>query len=162
MRRLVARSLGQRHSIRSGKAFKVRKILEENPNFTVTDCCDNLLAAANVYDINSGKGAVVLYNLNINWDREIMRLPQSPEFGFPCAIKLFSANFVCVGYVSGKLACYSLSHHRELRRGPYEQVTQGRTNGILMQPTPQGSIYCVGGCTVRTGACSGVPRVRLL
>ena len=153
MRRLVARSLGQRHSIRSGKAFKVRKILEENPNFTVTDCCDNLLAAANVYDINSGKGAVVLYDLD--WDREIMRLPQSPEFGFPCAIKLFSANFVCVGYVSGKLACYSR---------PY-LGNQGRiynSHPLLMQPTPQGSIYCVGGCTVRTGACSVAPRVRLL
>jgi len=136
MRRLVARSLGQRKSVRSGKAFKVRKILEENPNFTVTDCRDNLLAAANVYDISSGKGVIALYDLDS--DVEIIRLKQNPEFGFPCAIKLFSEELVCVGYVSGKLACYRVSPTSDGDR--LVMVT-------YMHPTPQGSIYCMGGCT---------------
>ena len=139
MRRLVKRSLDQRHSIRSGKAFKVRRILEENPNFTVTDCCGNLLAAANVYDINSGEGVIALYDLDS--DAEIIRLTQNPEFGFPCAVKLFSMEFVCVGYVSGKLACYRLLN-----------PDSSRVHDLYLtnlQPTPQGSIYCMGGCLVR-------------
>ena len=142
MRRLVATSLGQRHSIKSGRAFKGRKILEENPNFTVTDCCDNVLAAANVYDVNGGEGVVTLYDLDS--DAEIMRLTQNPEFGFPCAVKLFSAMvFVCVAYTSGKLACYGLHDPDSSRRHDLYLTN--------LQPTPPGSIYCVGGCMVSKG-----------
>jgi len=137
MRRLVAKSLGQRHSIKSGRAFKGRKILEENPNFTVADCCGNVLAAANVYDVNGGEGVVTLYDLDS--DAEIMRLTQNPEFGFPCAVKLFSGmEFVCVAYTSGKLACYRLHDPDGSRRHDLYLTN--------LQPTPPGSIYCVGGC----------------
>ena len=144
MRRLVAKSLHQRHSIKLGRAFKARKILEvfEGVNFTVTDCCDNVLAAANVYDVlaGGGRGVVTLYDLDS--DAEIMRLTQNPEFGFPCAVKLFSAmEFVCVAYTSGKLACYRL-HDPDSSRSHDLYLTN-------LQPTPPGSIYCVGGCMVR-------------
>ena len=140
MRALVVRSLRQRRSLRSGAAFRMRKILEENPNFTVTDCCGDLLAAANVHDAHAGNGVVALYDLAA--DREILRLRQSPEFGFPCAIKLFSRQFACVGYVSGRVACYRLRWNRA-DGVPAPSPAEPE----LMLPTPQGSIYCVGGCT---------------
>ena len=65
---------------------------------------------------------------------------QNPEFGFPCAIKLFSRQFVCVGYVSGRLAC------SRLRWNPADNAFAPAEPELLL-PTPQGSIYCVGGCT---------------
>ena len=70
------RSLRQRRSLRSGAAFRGRKILEQNPNFTVTDCCGDLLAAANVHDaiLAPGYGVVALYDLAA--DRVILRLRQ--------------------------------------------------------------------------------------
>ena len=152
MRRLVAKSLGQRHSIKSGRAFKGRKILEENPNFTVTDCCDNVLAAANVYDVNGGEGIVTLYDLDS--DAEIMRLTQNPEFGFPCAVKLFSGmEFVCVAYTSGKLACYRLHDPDSSRRHDLYLTN--------LQPSIPGSIYCVGGCMVRNTLCVSIQRAHV-